>query len=412
MAEEREHGVAATFDFPLVVFGSTDADFSTGVTFDVSAGDIRLSKDGSTWAPINDTTPTLIGLNSGIYSLDLDSTEMTTARAVIIIQDQSGTKVWEDQAIIINTYGSTAGLHAFNRNTTGVNVNSIDIAAITSTAFAAAALNSTAFADDFLTAGKIASAALTTDEISAGVFTKIWAESTRSITLLGVGSITSTAFAADSILSTAIGDGALVAAKFGVGFITSTGFAAGAINSTAIAADTIIAEKIATDAITAAKIASAALTTDEIAAGVFTKIWAESTRSLTALGFVLAESDFGVDALSTANISTGTFSKIRDEIMPTQNVALDNIEFLFVGSTDHVTPVTGTTGVGTRSIDGTTFVAVEGTIAEVGVGIYQFDASASDMNGGIITFRFTGGIGGNSCGPDDRFVTIVTGGGV
>jgi len=233
MAEEREYGVAATFDFPLIVFGSTDADFSTGVAFDVSAGDIRLSKDGSTWVTINDTTPTLIGLNSGIYSLDLDSTEMSVARAVIIIQDQSGTKVWEDQAILITTYGSTLGLHAFNRNTTGVNVNSIDIAAITSTAIAAGAILSTGIAANAFIAEKFATDALTTASIAAGVFTKVWAESTRSITLLGAGSITSTAFAAGAINSTAIADATITAAKFAVGAISSGVVSTGQMELTA-----------------------------------------------------------------------------------------------------------------------------------------------------------------------------------
>jgi len=255
MAEEREFGVAATFDFPLVVFGSTDADFSTGVTFDVSAGDIRLSKDGSTWATINDTTPTLIGLNSGIYSLDLDSTEMSAARAVVIIIDQTSTKIWEDQAIIISTYGSTLGLHAFNRNTTGVNVDSIDI---------------------------------------------------------------------------------------------------GAITSTAIIAGAILAEKFATNAIDAA-----ALATDAV-------------------------------------------NKIARAVGIQTNTAFNDIEVLMVDVNDHVTPKTGLTVTGERSIDGTTFVAVEGTIAEVSNGIYQFDAESSDLNGSVITLKFSG------TSADDAFITLTT----
>lgn len=111
-------------------------------------------------------------------------------------------------------------------------------------------------------------------------------------------------------------------------------------------------------------------------------------------------------------IQSAAAQTIRDEILPTQNVAFDNLQFLFVAASDHVTPVTGATGTGvTRTIDGGAFGAGTGTLAEVGNGIYQYDASAADMNGGIITFRFTAS-GGTPGAPDDSFVTIVTTGGV
>lgn len=111
-------------------------------------------------------------------------------------------------------------------------------------------------------------------------------------------------------------------------------------------------------------------------------------------------------------IQTSAAQTIRDEILPTQNVAFSNIEFLWVAASDHVTPVTGasTTSV-TRSIDGGAFGSGTGTLAEVGNGIYQYDASQADMNGGIITFRFVA-TGGTPGAPDDAFLTIVTGGGV
>ncbi len=118
------------------------------------------------------------------------------------------------------------------------------------------------------------------------------------------------------------------------------------------------------------------------------------------------------DVVNASALATDAVNEIRDAILPTQNVAFDNIMFLFVDSVDHVTPVTGATGTGvTRSIDGAAFAAGTGTLAEIGNGIYQYDASMADMNGGIITFRFTAS-GGTPNAPDDRFLTIVTGGGV
>lgn len=89
-------------------------------------------------------------------------------------------------------------------------------------------------------------------------------------------------------------------------------------------------------------------------------------------------------------------------ILPGKNVALNDIEFLMVDATDFATPETGLTVSGTRSIDGAAFGAVTGTIAEVANGIYQLDASQADMNGTIITFRFT------ATGAADRFLTIRT----
>jgi len=118
------------------------------------------------------------------------------------------------------------------------------------------------------------------------------------------------------------------------------------------------------------------------------------------------------DSISAAALSAAAAQKVRDEILPTQGSAFSNIEFLWVAASDHVTPVTGASGTSvSRSIDGGAYGAATGTLAEVGNGTYQFDASAADMNGGIITFRFVA-TGGTPGAPDDAFLTIVTGGGV
>jgi len=122
----------------------------------------------------------------------------------------------------------------------------------------------------------------------------------------------------------------------------------------------------------------------------------------------------GVDLLNVqaAGMDLAVENQIRDSILPTQNAAFNNLMFQFVAASDHVTPVTGATGIAvTRSIDGGAFSAATGSVAEVGNGMYQFDASAADMNGGIITFRFTA-TGGSPGAPDDKLITIVTGGGV
>ena len=123
---------------------------------------------------------------------------------------------------------------------------------------------------------------------------------------------------------------------------------------------------------------------------------------------VIAAATFAADAVDANALATDAVQEIARAILPQINTAFSDIEFLFVAASDHVTPVTGATGTGvTRSIDGGAFGAGTGTLAEVGDGIYQYDASAADMNGAIITFRFTAS-GGTPGAPDDRFLTIIT----
>jgi hypothetical protein len=130
--------------------------------------------------------------------------------------------------------------------------------------------------------------------------------------------------------------------------------------------------------------------------------------------------DVGITATAVDNIwdedivaahnTADTAGAILNNILPEKNAAFSNIEFLWVAASDHVTPVTGATTTSvTRSIDGGAFGAGTGTLAEVGNGIYQYDASAADMNGTVITFRFVA-TGGTPGAPDDAFVTIKTSG--
>ena len=103
-----------------------------------------------------------------------------------------------------------------------------------------------------------------------------------------------------------------------------------------------------------------------------------------------------------ADISDDIAAVKADTIIPAKNVAFANISVLMVDDTDHVTPKTGLSVTGQRSIDGGGFVNVTGSIAEISNGIYQFDASQADMNGDVITFKFSG------TDADDTFLTIVT----
>ncbi|MCI0556865.1 MAG: hypothetical protein MN733_00080 [Nitrososphaera sp.] len=203
---------------------------------------------------------------------------------------------------------------------------------------------------------------------------------------IATDAITAAKIAAGAIGASEIADGAIDAATFAAGAITATVIADGAIDAATFAAGAIDATAIAANAITSSEIADGAITAAKFAAGAI-----DATAIAT-------------DAIGSAELSTAAANKIRDTIMPPINTAFSNIEFLMVLASDDVTPATGLTVSGTRSIDGGAFAAATGTIAEVGNGIYQIDASQADMNGKVITFRFT------ATNANDTFLTIVTGG--
>jgi hypothetical protein len=104
-----------------------------------------------------------------------------------------------------------------------------------------------------------------------------------------------------------------------------------------------------------------------------------------------------------SNMQTAAINQVARATSGFQkNTANSDITFLMVDDTDHVTAKTGLSLTGTRSIDGGSFGAITGTTAEISSGIYQFDASAADMNGDKIIFRFTG------TAADDVFIPIKT----
>lgn len=104
----REYGVAATVNFELY-----EVD---GINFRVdaahSAGDSALMKDEGAEAN-SDNAFTDEGTG---YSIVLTATEMQAKRITIYLIDQSGTKVWLDKALVIETYGDPSAQHAFNLN--------------------------------------------------------------------------------------------------------------------------------------------------------------------------------------------------------------------------------------------------------------------------------------------------------
>ena len=113
MEVQRKYGVATTLLFPLITRGSLDFKVG-GITF--VAADTQISKNEAAFANTG-SVPTHEG--NGIFSLVLTATEMQAARIAMTCIDAT-TKLWEDQAIIIVTYGHISAQYIAEDKTAGI----------------------------------------------------------------------------------------------------------------------------------------------------------------------------------------------------------------------------------------------------------------------------------------------------
>lgn len=113
-----------------------------------------------------------------------------------------------------------------------------------------------------------------------------------------------------------------------------------------------------------------------------------------------------LNSSATVNLSGTTIKSVTDRVYSNagviKNTNLDNFVFKLVSSSDHLTAVTGVIVSATRSIDGAVFAVCSNSVAEIGNGFYKINLSASDLNGDVITLRFT------AVGADNREITIIT----
>lgn len=141
----------------------------------------------------------------------------------------------------------------------------------------------------------------------------------------------------------------------------------------------------------------------------------------------IVSGSFAASAIDSAALATSAAQEIRDAILSDattfagasiaaikaktdnlpegikKNTALAAFEFFMADSADHVTGKTGLTVAGAVSIDGGAFGALTNTPAtEVANGIYKIDLAAADLNGTVLTLKFT------SAGADATLVTIKT----
>jgi hypothetical protein len=99
----RPYGAATTLNFQL--FEVDGVDFR--VTAVHEAGDTKLMKDDG--AQVN-TANGFTDRGKG-YSVALTATEMEAGRLVLYVVDLSVTKVWLDDALVIETYGHASSMH-------------------------------------------------------------------------------------------------------------------------------------------------------------------------------------------------------------------------------------------------------------------------------------------------------------
>ena len=114
----RKYNVQKSIYFPLIETGGEDYTVAAAHV----AGDSQRSFDG---AAFNNSTNAFAHEGNGIYSLVLTAAEHQAEIIVITIIDQTGPKVWQDQTIIVQTYGNPAASFEFDLDTATVVASSV-----------------------------------------------------------------------------------------------------------------------------------------------------------------------------------------------------------------------------------------------------------------------------------------------
>lgn len=184
-----QKNVAYRVTFPIL---DADGDLVTGAT----GLDSEISKDGGTFADCTNEA-TEIATSSGIYYLDLTSTEMDADTVAIIVKtSSSGAKtttivLYPEEAgdirVNVTAFGGTAGTFASGRPE--VNTTHAD-----GTAWNSGAIGASTLASDTITAAKIATDAIGAAELATDAVTEIvnavWTAAARTLTAIDEDSTT------------------------------------------------------------------------------------------------------------------------------------------------------------------------------------------------------------------------------
>lgn len=374
----RKYAIGSGSDVYIPIIKRASIDFAVGADWTPAAGDVKISIDGAAAANIA-TLPVAVAMgNTAMWKFVFSNAELTGKFISVFVAD-SATKVIEDQALVIETYGNASALHAFDLATAlqtvdvtkwngttvatpdtagyvkatikdGTGTGEIDTTsgkvaitdgAITTATFAAGAINAAAIATDAITAAKIAADAIGASEIADGAIDAATfasgainaaAIAADAITAAKIadGAIDAATFAASAITATVIASDAITAAKIADGAIDAATFAAGAINAAAIATDAITAAKIAADAIGAAEIADGAIDAATFASGAITAaaIATDAIGAAELAADAVTEIQSGLSTLTAAGIRTavGLASANLDTQLTAHQSDLDDIQ--------------------------------------------------------------------------------------
>jgi len=121
----------------------------------------------------------------------------------------------------------------------------------------------------------------------------------------------------------------------------------------------------------------------------------------TIVGYIDTEVQAVLDAVDTeVNAIKAKTDNLPEGIQ--KNTASANFTFFMADDGDHVSGLTGATVTATRRLDSGSFATCANAPTEVGNGIYTINLDAADLNGDIVTLRFT------ATGADDTVITIKT----
>lgn len=126
---------------------------------------------------------------------------------------------------------------------------------------------------------------------------------------------------------------------------------------------------------------------------------APASDTIIGSGEIIIKDDM---ELTLATLNDLSASDVAAVVGIAKNTLLNNFEFFMTDATDHVTGKTGLTITAERSLDGAAFAACANSVSEVSDGAYKIDFANTDLNGDIVTFKFS------ATGADTRFVTIKT----
>ena len=219
------------------------------------------------------------------------------------VQTLSATTIDVDQVVASVSGNVTGSVGSMAAN--GIAATSIATGAITNTKFAAGAVDAAALAANAISDTKIATGAFTAAKFAAGAFDAVWTVTTRELTAFSTALALNVWHVLESAIVTASTIGLKL--KTNVDAVLSTRSSQASVDAIGTAVDTEVAAiKAKTDQLTfttANKVDATIQAAGDLAQAAADKVWASTTRTLSAFSTALAVSVWDVlaSAVATAN---------------------------------------------------------------------------------------------------------------